>query len=85
MNHEYYYIASSNDSDRQVISVSSGIYNMDTFTLPVQQITPSFYDKQKEKRHEKNWAFVKYKNVIVGYNRKRHALFAFTKKLFDNK
>jgi len=50
-----YYTATSHDTEREVVAISSGVYNMDTFELPVQPIHPSFY---QEKRHEKNWAFV---------------------------
>lgn len=61
---KYYYTATSFDVDREVSIISSGIYNMDTFELPVQHIKPSFYD-EKEIRFEKNWAFVLYKNKMA--------------------
>ena len=63
MKDEYYYIASCNDENRKLISMSSGIYDMNHFKLPVQQITPSFYGEEN-KRHEKNWSFVLYKNKM---------------------
>ena len=64
MKDEYYYIASCNDENRKLISMSSGIYDMNHFKLPVQQITPSFYGEEN-KRHEKNWSFVLYKNKMA--------------------
>ena len=64
MKDEYYYIASCNDENRELISMSSGIYNMNHFKLPVQQIMPSFYG-DKRPCHEKNWSFVVYKNKMA--------------------
>jgi len=61
-NDVYYYTATSHDVDRQVVTVTSGRYPMETFELPIQPILPSFYE---EKRHEKNWAFVEYQNKLT--------------------
>jgi len=59
---EYYYTATSHDGEREVVYVSSGLYPMDRYVLPLQPIVPSFY---QEKRHEKNWSFVTYQEKMV--------------------
>ena len=58
----YYYTATCYDTDREVVAVTSGLYSLDTYELPIQPILPSFYT---EKRHEKNWAFVVYQNKMA--------------------
>jgi hypothetical protein len=59
---EYYYTATSHDVEKEVAYVSSGVYPMETYVLPLQPILPSFYIN---KRHEKNWAFVLYQQKMA--------------------
>ena len=60
---KYYYTATSH-TEREVVAVSSGLYPMDTYVLPLSPIVPSFYDKP---RHEKNWAFVPCQKMTFVY------------------
>jgi mannosyltransferase OCH1-like enzyme len=65
----HYYIATMFDVNRNVMSVSSDIYNIsDTYQLNRNIILPTMYDLSNI-RMEKNWSFVKYKNELcVIYN-----------------
>jgi mannosyltransferase OCH1-like enzyme len=65
-NDNYYYIATFFDNNRQITSVSSGIYdiNDDTYKLDKNIILPKMYDTNKLKICEKNWSFVIYKNEL---------------------
>ena len=62
----YYYISSYYDTSRKVTSVSSGIYNMneEQFKLNRRIILPTMYDLNMNKKIEKNWSFVIYKNEL---------------------
>jgi predicted GH43/DUF377 family glycosyl hydrolase len=61
----YYYTATSNDTTRDVLAITSGIYDIDTYKIPIQIILPSFYDIYTNKRHEKNWAYCSYQNKMA--------------------
>ena len=65
----HYYIATMFDSNRNITSVSSDMYDIsDTYQLNRNIILPTMYDLNN-KRMEKNWSFVKYKNELcVIYN-----------------
>jgi mannosyltransferase OCH1-like enzyme len=65
-NDNYYYIASYFDNNRQITSVSTGIYNIDdnSYKLDKNIILPKLYDTNKLKVCEKNWSFVIYKNEL---------------------
>ena len=65
-NDKYYYIASYFDNNRQITSMSSGIYNIDdnSYKLDKNIILPKLYDTNKLKVCEKNWSFVIYKNEL---------------------
>ena len=60
---DYYYTATFIDTERGIATITSGLYNLDTFELPLQPIQPSFYSEKN--RHEKNWSFVHYKNKMA--------------------
>ena len=68
----HYYIASSFDDKRQIISSSSGIYdivNNNSYELNKNIILPKMYDLVAIRVFEKNWSFVNYKNdLCVVYN-----------------
>lgn len=67
----YYYISTQFDSKRQLTSISSNIYhyNSDSYDLSRNIILPNFYDLVNDRRTEKNWSFVTYKDTLcVVYN-----------------
>jgi mannosyltransferase OCH1-like enzyme len=70
-NDEYYYIGTYFDINRNLPSVSSGIYNInnDSYELNKNIISPKMYDTNKIRICEKNWSFINYKNELcVVYN-----------------
>lgn len=62
---DYYYTATGHDTTRNILAVSSGIYDMDTYKVPIQIIVPSFYDAYKSPLQEKNWAYCMYQNKMA--------------------
>jgi hypothetical protein len=70
-NDEYYYIATIFDNNRNIASVSSGLYNIEnnSYQLDKNIIIPKMYNTNKIRIREKNWCFVNYNNELcVVYN-----------------
>jgi hypothetical protein len=69
---KYYYIAIISDETRDKLqSISSGLYEIedDKFNLNKNLILPNFYDLDKYKIYEKNWALFNYNNdICIVYN-----------------
>jgi mannosyltransferase OCH1-like enzyme len=65
-NDDYYYIATYFDKNRNVPSICSGIYNIETdsYNLKKNIILPKMYDLNRIRICEKNWSFVNYNNEL---------------------
>lgn len=70
-NDKHYYIATIFDNNRNIASVSSGLYNIEnnSYQLDKNIIIPKMYDTNRIRIREKNWSFVNYNNELcVLYN-----------------